>query len=172
MTPLPILRGEGVTLRPLVIGDAEALFRVHGDEAVHHFWSGPAHPNVERTREGIALGLANPTTRLWAIVDPSDELVGRIATFDVRDGVEEVGIILRSDVAGKGYASRALALVIEHAFANGTHRIVADIDPENTASLSLFERAGFEREGHLRQNWITHLGVRDSVIMARLKSPD
>ncbi|HJS79675.1 MAG TPA: GNAT family protein [Vitreimonas sp.] len=48
------------------------------------------------------------------------------------------------------------------------HRLMADIDPDNSASISLFLRAGFQREGLLRQNWKTHLGVRDSVIMAKL----
>jgi len=49
------------------------------------------------------------------------------------------------------------------------HRIAADVDPDNSASLSLFLRAGFQREGLLRGNWKTHLGVRDSVILGKLR---
>lgn len=51
----------------------------------------------------------------------------------------------------------------------GLHRIAADIDPDNNASISLFLRAGFQREGLLRGNWKTHLGIRDSVMMAKLR---
>jgi ribosomal-protein-alanine N-acetyltransferase len=66
-------------------------------------------------------------------------------------------------------ASKALQLVGEYAFGElSMHRLMADIDPDNSASISLFLRAGFQREGLLRQNWKTHLGVRDSVIMAKL----
>lgn len=38
-------------------------------------------------------------------------------------------------------------------------------DDENMASIRLFERLGFQREGLLRANWKTHIGVRHSVIM-------
>jgi RimJ/RimL family protein N-acetyltransferase len=77
---------------------------------------------------------------------------------------------MRPEATGRGLASKALTLVVEHAFAAlGLHRIAADIDPDNTSSISLFLRAGFQREGLLRGNWKTHLGIRDSVIMAKLK---
>ena len=47
---LPTFTGARGVYRPLVIDDADALFVAHGDEAVHHFWSGPAHGAVEETR--------------------------------------------------------------------------------------------------------------------------
>jgi RimJ/RimL family protein N-acetyltransferase len=63
-----------------------------------------------------------------------------------------------------------LQLVSGYAFGElGMHRLMADIDPDNSASISLFLRASFQREGLLRANWKTHLGVRDSVIMAKLR---
>ena len=79
---------------------------------------------------------------------------------------------MRRDATGRGLASRAVSLVCEHAFKDlDLHRIAADIDPDNSASLSLFLRAGFQREGLLRGNWKTHLGIRDSVIMSKLRDP-
>lgn len=46
---------------------------------------------------------------------------------------------------------------------------MSDAPPLNSASLSLFLRAGFQREGLLRGNWKTHLGVRDSDILSKLR---
>jgi len=90
--------------------------------------------------------------------------------FIEREGVGEIGVIMRPDATGRGLASKALDLVVQHGFgALGLHRIGADIDPDNTNSISLFLRAGFQREGLLRGNWKTHLGVRDSVIMGKLR---
>jgi RimJ/RimL family protein N-acetyltransferase len=61
-------------------------------------------------------------------------------------------------------------LIERYAFETlGLHRLAADIDPDNSASISLFLRAGFQREGLLRGNWKTHLGIRDSVIMGKLR---
>lgn len=165
------LEAPGVVLRPLELADAEALFAAHSDEDTHHYWSSPAHKNVEETRAYIAETLALPGAHAWAITESGGEALGRIALFVPREGVGEIGVILRREAQGRGLAAQALALVEEHAFgALGLHRLAADIDPDNTSSISLFLRAGFQREGLLRGNWRTHLGVRDSVIMGKLKN--
>ena len=49
---------------------------------------------------------------------------------------------------GRGYMSEALQLVLAHAFGPlGLHRVEANVQPANAASLALVSRAGFEREG-------------------------
>lgn len=164
------LEAPGVVLRPLAVSDAEALFAAHGDAETHHYWSSPPHKSVEETRAYIADTLAIKGAHVWAITESGGEALGRIALFIEREGVGEIGVIMRPDATGRGLASKALELVVQHGFGPlGLHRIGADIDPDNTNSISLFLRAGFQREGLLRGNWKTHLGVRDSVIMGKLK---
>jgi [ribosomal protein S5]-alanine N-acetyltransferase len=166
----PTLSAPGVVLRPLVVSDAEALFSAHGDADTHKYWAGPPHKNVAETARYIEETLERPTTRGWTITEDGGEALGRVAMFVVRDGVGELGIIMRRDATGRGLASKALKLVEEYAFTElEMHRLVADIDPDNNASLSLFLRAGYQREGLLRGNWKTHLGVRDSVIMGKVR---
>lgn len=66
---------------------------------------------------------------------------------------------------GRNLAARSLALGIDDIFARkNARRILADIDPDNIASLKTFERLGFTREGYFRANWKTHIGIRDSVM--------
>ncbi len=167
---VPTLSAPGVVLRPLEVGDAAALFAAHGDPETHKYWAGPAHRDVAETARYIEETLELPTTRGWSITEDGGEALGRVALFVVRDGVGELGIIMRRDATGRGLASKALSLVCDYAFGElDMHRLVADIDPDNSASLSLFLRAGFEREGLLRGNWKTHLGIRDSVVMGRLR---
>lgn len=166
----PTLEAPGAVLRPLELADADALFAAHSDEETHHYWSSPAHNSVEQTRAYIADTLALAGAHVWAITESGGEALGRIGLFAEREGVGEIGIIMRREATGRGLASKALNLVIDYGFGTlGLHRIAADIDPDNTSSISLFLRAGFQREGLLRGNWKTHLGVRDSVIMAKLK---
>ena len=96
--------------------------------------------------------------------------MGRVGLFAVRAGVGEIGIIMRREATGRGLASKAVQLVDGYGFDKlGLHRIAADIDPDNTSSISLFLRAGFQREGLLRGNWKTHIGIRDTVIMAKVR---
>ncbi len=157
-------------LRPLELSDAEALFAAHGDARTHHYWSGPQHANVEQTRAYIAETIAMTGAHVWAITEGGGAALGRIALFVLREGVGEIGIIMAPDGQGRGLASKGLSLVMDYGFGPlELHRIAADIDPDNNASISLFLRAGFQREGLLRGNWKTHLGVRDTVMMAKLR---
>ena len=165
----PRLDAQGIVLRPLELADADALFAAHSDAETHHYWSSPPHANIDETRAYIADTLALPGAHVWAITENGGEALGRIGLFSVRDGVGEIGIIMRREATGRGLASKAVQMVEGYAFETlGLHRLAADIDPDNTSSISLFLRAGFQREGLLRGNWRTHLGIRDSVIMAKV----
>ena len=167
---LATLEAPGAVLRPLELSDAEALFAAHGDERTHHYWSGPAHRDVEQTRAYIADTLAMNGAHVWAITEDGGAALGRIALFVQREGVGEVGIIMNPEATGRGLASKALKLVVDYGFGPlDLHRIAADIDPDNNASISLFLRGGFQREGLLRGNWKTHLGVRDTVLKGKLR---
>jgi len=49
----------------------------------------------------------------------------------------------------QGFMTEALNAVVEHAFGSwGLHRLEANIQPANTASIQLVERCGFRREGY------------------------
>ena len=50
--------------------------------------------------------------------------------------------------AGQGYMTEAMRLVLREAFTRiGLHRLEANIQPGNTASIALAKRCGFELEG-------------------------
>lgn len=50
---------------------------------------------------------------------------------------------------GQGYMTAAMPLVLRHAFrALKLHRLEANIQPVNAASIALVRRAGFSREGY------------------------
>ncbi len=169
----PTLAGDGIDMPPMTADDAEALFAAHSDEAVHHFWASAAHKNIEETRAYIIDTLSRPNTYAWTMRETGGPIVGRFALFVLREGVAEIGLILQRDAQGRGIARRALKLVEDFGFnVLGLHRIYADVDPDNSASCGLFERAGYQREGLLRGHWKTHLGVRDTVIFGKLHSDE
>jgi ribosomal-protein-alanine N-acetyltransferase len=52
-------------------------------------------------------------------------------------------------MAGRGYMTEGMRLVLRHAFlVLRLHRLEANIQPANTASIAPARRCGFEREGY------------------------
>jgi ribosomal-protein-alanine N-acetyltransferase len=68
----------------------------------------------------------------------------------VRRGFQSayLGYSVGKPFAGQGYMREGLELVLRHAFTTmRLHRVEANIQPTNTASLALARGAGFRREG-------------------------
>jgi [ribosomal protein S5]-alanine N-acetyltransferase len=96
--------------------------------------------------------LANPSHEAYFIVLRSGELVGMITLSEIVRGLFQcayVGCYGFVPHTGRGHMTEGLGLVVKRAF--GTlrlHRLEANIQPHNKASLNLFRRLGFRREGY------------------------
>lgn len=166
----PVLTSDRLLLRPLGEQDVEALHVLFSDPVLMHWWSSPPHRSLEETRAYLLPDHARSDSGMvWAITTDGGPALGRVRVEEKRPGVWEVGYLLRRDLWGAGLARESVGAVVDHPFASRhARRIFADVDPENAASLRLLERLGFRREGLLRQEWETHLGIRDSVILGLL----
>jgi RimJ/RimL family protein N-acetyltransferase len=51
------------------------------------------------------------------------------------------------------------------------HRIEADVDLRNVASIRTLEQLGFQREGHLRERWQVNVESQDALFYGLLR-PD
>ena len=81
----------------------------------------------------------------------------------------EIGFILAREFWGRGLATEAVRRALAFAFGEmDLHRVEADVDPANEASLILLERLGFRREGVLRDRWFTFGSWKDSVMLGVL----
>lgn len=165
------LSTERLRLRRLQIQDAEALFVARSDPEVCRYWSTPPHESVDDTRSELERFLSGNSAVSWAItLPPDDDALGWVTVIDVRSGVAELGYILRRTLWGRGYAAEAVQAVVHEVFSKGlVHRLAADIDPRNRASIKLVERLGFEKEGLLKENWLVAGERCDSVIYALLE---
>lgn len=100
------------------------------------------------------------------------DLVGAVTLSNVRRGVAQaatLGYWIGEPHARCGYMSRALALLVPHAFsALSLHRVEAACLPRNKASIGLLEKAGFEREGYARAYLQIAGHWEDHVLFAKL----
>ena len=63
-----------------------------------------------------------------------------------------LGYYVGAPFAGQGYMTEAIQLILRYAFEHlKLHRLEANIQPGNLASLALVKRAGFVREGYSRR---------------------
>ena len=80
-----------------------------------------------------------------------DALVGVFVLSQIfRKGFQNayLGYYGSAEHANQGYMSEGLALVLAESFGPlGLHRVEANIQPGNAASIALVKRAGFRREG-------------------------
>lgn len=169
--PAPTLTTARLVLRQLREDDAAALFGVLSDAEVMLWWSSGPHASLAET-EAYVKGNASEGQgyHCWAITPGDDVALGWVILIDGKPQVKEIGYILHRDHWGTGIACEAVARVIAHGFDDlGLRRIFADTDPENGGSIALLERLGFQREGRLRGEWETHIGVRDSLIFGLLQ---
>ena len=63
----------------------------------------------------------------------------------------EHSVHVRADARGRGIGSQLVAALIPRAHRLGKHTIIGGIDAENTVSLRMHERLGFEKVAHMRQ---------------------
>jgi [ribosomal protein S5]-alanine N-acetyltransferase len=180
MNLAPVTPPELVTprllLRPLHDGDAEALLAVFSDPTVMRYWSTP--PWVDRVQAlrkiaGDAAAHAAGEHLALGIVRRDDgRLIGRCTLFDRAPGCRraQVGYAVAAPDWGRGFATEAVAALLDHGFdALDLNRVEADIDPRNAASARTLERLGFTREGLLRERWIVEGEVSDSAIYGLLR---
>ncbi len=106
-------------------------------------------------------------TKLPFVITYGGRMVGQVSASNVVHRALRsctAGYWVDSAAAGRGIAPTALALLIDHCFAEvGLHRVEVDIQPTNTASLRVVEKLGlrcegrFERFLHLGGDWRDHL---------------
>lgn len=158
-------------MRPLdPDADAEALHGILGDPESCRYLSRPATADVDETRALLRAWHIGTEHTSWAILD-GPVVAGRLSMIPREPGVWEVAVMLLPRARGRGLGVQAVIEGTATLFARrDTRRVFADIDPDNLACIALFERAGFAREGLLRATWLTHIGVRDSVVMGRVRA--
>ena len=153
-----MIKTERLLLRPLVMEDAEALFAYRSlpEVALFQSWQ------PESVESVLVFLKENESTRFhapdtWyqvAICLPDDRLIGDIGIHTLDHDQLELGYTLSPSYQGLGYASEAVGAVLHEAFTRwNKHRVIASVDPANTASIRLLEQLGFRKEAHHVQSY-------------------
>jgi [ribosomal protein S5]-alanine N-acetyltransferase len=162
MSPEPLLRGDGLYLRPAAPSDYLSWSRLRAaSRSFLEPWE-PTWPDDDLTRAAFRRRLrrqeedmARDEAYSFLIFDGAvDELLGGITLGGVRRGVSQSGTLgywMGAQHAGKGRMTRAVSATVEFALSKlRLHRIEAACIPANAPSIALLQRNGFRHEGFAR----------------------
>lgn len=173
---LPTIDASRVSLRWISATDTDAFYAIYSNPEVMRYWSTP--PLADREAATNLLKKIQEDWKRRAILKwgiamrTDDKLIGSVTLFnlDFNHRRAEVGYALGRDYWGRGYMNEALMAVLKYAFeVLDLHRIEADVDPRNAASIKTLERLGFQREGYLRERWQVNGEIQDAFFYGLLR---
>lgn len=157
-------------------GDAEALAEIINNKKIQdNLRDGIPFPyTVRDAEEFIAQNIAADRNKSFAFAITYDgRLVGSIGAYrcqNIHFRTAELGYYLDENYWGRGIATSAVVQICDYIFKNSDIvRIFAEPFLYNKASCRVLEKAGFVREGILRQNAQKNGRIIDMVMYSLIK---
>jgi len=169
------LTGNTVYLRALEPTDLDFLFQLENNEAVWEV-SNTTSPfsrfvlkqYLENSHKDI---YEAKQLRLVICISESNKAIGCIDLFNFEPKHKRVGVgilIASEENKQKGFSFEALQLLKNYVFSHlELHQIYAGIIEDNTASIKLFEKAGFIKTG-TKKDWISSKGIFKNELQYQL----
>ena len=141
-----------VVLRTPTAGDQDEFIAcMRASRALHRPWITGMPDTPDRYATYLARVEDPRAAPFLARRSEDGAIVGFLNLSEIVRGPFKSAFLGYGGVAGferQGYMTEAMQLVLRQAFAElGLHRLEANIQPANTASIALAKRAGFELEG-------------------------
>lgn len=152
--------------RPRAVDEQEFLALLRRSRSFHRPWEPvppPGQPAVgsERFRSFLRSARGPRVERLLVCRREDGVLLGAISLNEIVRGVFQnafLGYWIGAPHKRRGYMREALELTLGHAFGPlGLHRVEANVQPHNAASIALVRGAGFRSEG-LARNYLKIAG--------------
>jgi RimJ/RimL family protein N-acetyltransferase len=179
LAPAYPLTTARLTLRPYTMDDLPALHDLFGREDVCRYlrWEPMdldaardllerrvKQTRIENQGDGILVAVVETATGRMI-----GELMLQLTDAESRQG--EIGWSLHPDAQGRGFATEAARELLRLGFDElGLHRIEAESDARNAASLRLMERLGMRREATFVEDELLKGEWTDSIVCAILES--
>jgi len=164
-----------ITLRPLEPGDIDLLYKWENNLDIWEI----SNTKTPFSRHILAQYLMEAakdiyeTKQLRLIIQNENlEAVGAVDLFDFDPYHQRagVGILIHNKAdRNKGYASDALQALSNYALEIlGLKQLYANITTDNTNSIQLFEKCGFQKSG-VKKDWIKTLtGWKDEILFQKI----
>ncbi len=172
-----MLRGTLIDLRPVTEDDLALLEAWAADPEYDGDYNNfGLQPSGWVRRAFAEHGYLGDDNGKLLIVTKTNDPVGDVGYRTMKHGgglanrVYEIGITVAPSQRGQGYGAEAQRLLVDYLFATyPIARVQATTDVTNLAEQRALERAGFSREGILRQAQFRAGGWHDMVMYSKLR---
>ncbi len=169
------IRGDKVVLRAIEPSDGQLLKDLINDPETEYMLGGWSFPVSTQVQTDWIAGLKNDIHTLRCIIELMEENVAigtvMLSDIDYKNGNAQVHIkISGNGLRGKGYGHDAINTIVKYAHSElRLTCIYANVSSHNVASLNLFTKCGFIKEGLLRKRLFKRGNFIDVVVLSILK---
>ena len=171
-----IIEGKCIFLREVVLSDATATYcKWLNDTEVNQYMECRFEKaTVKKLRDYINDKKNDPDNLLLAIVSKAkNRHIGNIKIGPINHihKFAKIGIIIgEKSFWRRGFATEAVKLAVDYAFNTlGLHKLTAGVYANNTASVRVFEKSGFVKEGIEKKQYYCNGQYLDCVSFGLLK---
>ncbi|WP_350285527.1 GNAT family protein [uncultured Croceitalea sp.] len=171
------IKGEHIYLRAIEPADLDFLYQLENDTNIWEI-SGTVTPYskavLEFYLENAHRDIYDVKQLRLCICSNQDKLLGLIDIFDFNPKHKRAGlglIVLDTKERNKGVGGEAIRLCCKYMFGTlDLHQVYANILEDNSASIHLFEKLGFERVG-IKRDWIfSESKYKNEILYQKIKS--
>ena len=157
-----------IRLRPLERDDLLFVHALDNNASVMRYWFEEPYASYDELVQIYNAHIQDNTERRFIVTNERGESLGLVELIEISTihRKAEFQIIISPMQQGKGYAKTATALAVQHAFlALNLHKLSLDVDPANTKAIHIYEEAGFQAEGILKEEFFANGQYHDVMRM-------
>lgn len=145
---LPVLTGDGLTLRPLKRSDAHSLLALLAQPRVREWWGDYDLAKLERD-------FFDPAWAYTYLVEVDGRIAGLVQFHEVPDPDYKhagIDITMGDDFQDRGLGTEVLRTLIRYLIEERSHhRLTIDPAAENSRAIHVYRKVGFKPVGVMRR---------------------
>ncbi|MFU0792033.1 MAG: GNAT family N-acetyltransferase [Virgibacillus proomii] len=168
------IRGESVYLRTIIKQDMLSFYQAVQDEEIRYMTGTKNIFSLEQLYEHYDRISSDKTRYDFAICLVSDDqIIGDLSILDIEQTDRKAGFRIslhNQNYFNKGYGTEAVQLALAFVFEKiNLNRLQLEVYSHNIRGMKSYEKAGFKREGVIRESILLNDVYFDEIIMGMLQ---
>ncbi|MEC1179612.1 spermidine N1-acetyltransferase [Metasolibacillus meyeri] len=156
-----------IKLRPLEREDLKYVHKLNNDSRIMSYWFEEPYESFVELQDLFEKHIHKQSERRF-IIQKGQEIIGlvELVEIDLIHRNAEFQIIIDPNCQGNGYAYSVTLLAMHYAFnILNLHKLYLIVDKQNEKAIHIYQKAGFQIEGELKEEFFTAGAYHDAYRM-------